>query len=206
LAEMGGAAPRPAAAPKPAPAPRPAATPKPAAAPAPAASAAPRPAPKSGPSPFELDRAKKASRPDEPQDAAAPPAPTAAAPAPMAEGDVRQQLHSYLSQQGLAHLADAVENARITVSGSDLQIVAPKSYQLYFKDAAFTNAVREVLGKPLRLSLTAGETGEIVAPLTASPSDAEEDARQRALANPEVQRFQEVFQGSRIHKVRNLKE
>jgi DNA polymerase III subunit gamma/tau len=182
LAEVGGAGPRLAATPKP----------------APAAPAAPRGAPKSGPSPFELDRAKKAARPSEPQ---------ATAAAPQAEGDLRSQLHAHLSQQGLAHLADAVENARLTVSGSDLKVVAPKSYQLYFKDAAFANAVREVFGKPMRLNVTAGEADEAAAaPIAAPPAAAEDEARQRALANPEVQRFQEVFQGSRIHKVRNLKE
>jgi len=68
----------------------------------------PPPPPRIGPSPFDLDRAKKAA-----------PAPT---------GDPRERLHSYLHEKGLTHLADAVENARITVSGSDLNVVAPKSY------------------------------------------------------------------------------
>jgi hypothetical protein len=114
-------------------------------------------------------------------------------------------LHAHLSRGGFTHLADAVENARIEVAGNDLRIVTEKTYKMYFGDPAFANAVREVFGKPLRAVVTVGEAGEGQAPL-ASPGDREDEARGRALANPEVQRFQEVFQGGAIYKVRNLKE
>ena len=67
------------------------------------------------------------------------------------------------------------------------------------------DAVREVFGKPLRLSVTIDEGGGPSAPLAPSVPR-EDEVRERALANPEVQRFQEVFEGSRIYKVRNLKE
>jgi len=43
------------------------------------------------------------------------------------------------------------------------------------------------------------------APLAPPPANNEDEATRRALANPEVQRFQEVFDG-KIYKVRNLKE
>jgi DNA polymerase-3 subunit gamma/tau len=164
--------------------------------------AGPRPAPKAvpapppprvGPSPFDLDRAKKS------------------APAPA--GDPRDRLHSYLHEKGLTHLADAVENARITVSGADLNVIAPKSYALYFNDRAMAEAAREVFGRPLRLKITVDDAGE-PAPLGGAPpgpgappaaGNNEEEATARALANPEVRRFREVF-GGEIRKVRNLKE
>jgi hypothetical protein len=41
--------------------------------------------------------------------------------------------------------------------------------------------------------------------MAAKKSDAEDDATRRALTNPEVQRFREVF-GGEIRTVRNLKE
>jgi hypothetical protein len=153
-----------------------------------------------------MDRAKKTPAPEPP---AVPVVPGPEAPAPASPKataqDAREQLHAYLSRGGFAHLADAVENARIEVSGSDLRIVAEKTYKLYFGDPAFATAVREVFGRPLRLNVTVGDSGDRQAPL-ASPVDREDEARGRALANPEVQRFQEVFEGSKIHKVRNLKE
>jgi hypothetical protein len=148
-----------------------------------------------------MDRARKTPAQAPPASAEAPAPASPEAPAP----DAREQLHAHLSRGGFAHLADAVENARIEVFGSDLRIVAEKTYKLYFSDPAFANAVREVFGRPLRLNVSVGDSGDPQAPL-ASPVDREDEARGRALANPEVQRFQEVFEGSKIHKVRNLKE
>jgi DNA polymerase-3 subunit gamma/tau len=167
------------------------------------------PARPAGPSPFELDRAKKAgTRPPEPQSSGANAlAPAAEAP-PMAVGDPRQRLHTHLHEKGNAHLADAVENASITVVGGELNVVAPKSYALYFKDPGFDEAVREVFGRPLRLKLSAPEAGAAPTPIRlAEPpkADAEDEVTGRALANPEVQRFREVF-GGEVRKVRNLKE
>jgi hypothetical protein len=114
-------------------------------------------------------------------------------------------LHRRLSELGHAHLADAVENSRIAVSGSDLRVATSKNYKIYFNDAAMNDAIREVFGKPLRLQITIDEGDGPSAPL-ASPVPQEDQVRERALANPEVQRFQQVFEGSKIYKVRNLKE
>ncbi len=182
---------------------------RPAAAPAPARSPQPAPAPappRTGPSPFELDRAKKAaSRPPEPQSSGANALATDPSPVPMSAGDPRQQLHARLVNQGHTHLADAVENARIEVSGADLKVTTPKSYALYFRDRVMDAAVREVFGRALRIIVTAGDAPAGAAPLTQGNSAAEDRASERALANPEVQRFREVF-GGEIRKIRNLKE
>jgi hypothetical protein len=111
----------------------------------------------------------------------------------------------------LTHLADAVENATITVAGADLNITAPKSYALYFKDRAFDTAVRTVFDRPLRINITVGEASpqNAALPQPAGASKAgspdEDDATTRAMANPEVRRFREVF-GGEVRKVRNLKE
>jgi DNA polymerase III subunit gamma/tau len=118
------------------------------------------------------------------------------------------RLHAHLVQQGLTHLADAVENSRIAVAGGELQIVAAKSYAIYFRDSLFLEAVREVFGRPLKLQVTvSGDAAESAPPSTAPvPSGNSDAVTQRALANPEVQRFQEAFPGSKVYKVRNLKE
>jgi hypothetical protein len=167
--------------------------------------APPRPA---GPSPFELDRAKKAGTRQEPQSSGSGAlAAVAEAPA-MAAGDPRARLHAYLHEKGNAHLADAVENASLTITGGDLNVAAPKSYALYFKDPGFDAAVREVFGRPLRLKVTTPETaaGPSPAGIAALPkAEAEDEATARALSHPEVRRFREVF-GGEVRKVRNLKE
>ena len=174
-------------------------------APRPPATVAPAPAPvRSGPSPFELDRAKKAaSRPSEPQSSGA----NALAPVPVETptGDARARLYAHLAAAGLTHLADAVENAAVSISGSDLHVAAAKSYALYFNDRGFQEAVRQVFGRPLNVKFSAGEPGGAAAPMPATKSDAEDDATRRALTNPEVQRFREVF-GGEIRTIRNLKE
>jgi DNA polymerase-3 subunit gamma/tau len=190
LAELGGdeARPAPAARPIPPPPPRAAVAPL-----------------RTGPSPFEADRAKKSGRP-EPQNSGA----NALAPAPLPDAGPRERLHSWLTGHGLTHLADAVENARVTLSGGDIQIQAPKSYHLYLKDRSFTEALREVFSRPLNLKLLVDESPD-AAPRQAAPASAgraeepADEAAGRALANPEVQRFREVF-GGEVRRIRNLKE
>jgi len=203
---LAGLAPAPRAVPPAAPQPAPRMAPPAARPPAPSA---PREMAPPRPSPFELDRAKKAgTRPPEPQSSGANAlAPQPEAP-PITAGDPRERLHAWLHDNNHAHLADAVENAAISIAGGDLNIVAPKSYTLYFKDRAFEEAVRQVFGRPLRLKLTVGEAAPDAAPLaSATPPrpDDDDEVTGRALANPEVRRFREVF-GGEIRKVRNLKE
>jgi DNA polymerase-3 subunit gamma/tau len=196
LAQLGGPGPRAAAEQRPAP---------PAAAPAKSAA----PPQRTGPSPFDLDRAKKAtSRPPEPQSSGANALAPEPASAPMTAGDPRERLHGYLHERGLTHLADAVENARIAVSGADLQVVSAKSYALYFRDRGFEEAVRECFGRPLRVRFEIGEAAPASTPAPASAPTAvtEDQATSRALSHPEVQRFREVFPAGEIRKVRNLKE
>ena len=50
-----------------------------------------------------------------------------------------------------------------------------------------------------------GDVGVQAAPISVAKPKTEDEATERALANPEVQRFQEIFEG-KIYKVRNLKE
>jgi hypothetical protein len=55
------------------------------------------------------------------------------------------------------------------------------------------------------MKFSTGDTGEPAAPLPPAAGNGEDEVTARALANPEVQRFREVF-GGEIRKVRNLKE
>jgi hypothetical protein len=124
---------------------------------------------------------------------------------PGPPSDPREALHRRLSELGHAHFADAVENSRIAVSGSDLKVTTAKNYKIYFTDPVMASAIVDVFGKPLKPVIAIDEGGAPSAPL-AAPVVQEDEVRERALANPEVQRFQQVFEGSKIYKVRNLKE
>jgi DNA polymerase-3 subunit gamma/tau len=193
---------------------------------APARTTAP---PRSGPSPFELDRAKKAALRPEPQsradDLAAgsaaqpvaqtalgsagdPAAGSAAQPIPEAAGDWRRRLHSALMELGMPFTADAVENARISEAAGELQFTVGKADSLALKADDIQKALRHIDARPVRVKVSIGEPGPAGAPVLAapvSPANPEDEVVSRALANPEVRRFREVF-GGEIRKVRNLKE
>ena len=91
--------------------------------------------------------------------------------------------------------------------------------------------MREVFGRPLKLQVTIDdEVGQALPPGKPSPGAEvgqapegplgrgnaprispanpphDDDVTRRALSNPEVRRFQEAFPGSKVYKVRNLKE
>ena len=194
--------------------------------------AAPQAPARAGPSPFELDRARKAGRPPEPQSTgsnalapkpAAQPTPGIETLPPMAGGrpeatgippagprpdlgtiGPRELLFARLSEKGLTHLADAVENSQVTESAAELRFVAPPSYVLYLRDNAIAEAAREVFGKPMLIRVATGQTGRQAAP-DAAPTESADETASRALAHEEVRRFREVF-GGEVRKIRNLKE
>jgi len=71
------------------------------------------------------------------------------------------------------------------------------------RETDLNQAVRQIAGKPLKIKITFGETAS-QEKLAAAPRQ-EDDVSRRALANPEVQRFRDVF-GGEVRAVRNLKE
>jgi DNA polymerase-3 subunit gamma/tau len=134
------------------------------------------------------------------------PRPSASGQSSAPESPARERLHAHLVGQGLTHLADAVENSRITVTAGELRVATAKSYALYFRDPKLLEAVREVFGRPLKPQVTISEEMEAPPPPANPDAPIEDDVMRRALANPEVRRFQEAFPGSKVYKVRNLKE
>jgi hypothetical protein len=116
------------------------------------------------------------------------------------------RLLAYLRENSLTMVADAVEESVLRESPAEWQFTASKAYSLAFKDAALKAAVEKIAGRPLRISYVPIESAAGApegAPQPASPGD---EATQRALGNPEVRRFQELFPGSQVRTVRNLKE
>jgi DNA polymerase-3 subunit gamma/tau len=152
---------------------------------------------------------------------AAPIEPASAPSRALADRDTRSRLHAALMDAKQIHVADALEHSSLDESANELVITTPKMYVMYLKQAEFEAAVRRVLGKPVKITIKAGEVAAgQAAPITpataAAASAADRDTRDtrepgdeaaaRALAHPDVRRFQEIFPDSQVRKVRNLKE
>jgi hypothetical protein len=103
-------------------------------------------------------------------------------------------------------LADALEHTQVEESGADLVFTTVKMYQSYLKDADFTAAVNRVHGKTARIVIRIGEAAAAPMPTAAQTAVKNNETSERALAHPEVQQFQELFPGSQVRAVRNLKE
>jgi DNA polymerase-3 subunit gamma/tau len=174
--------------------------------------AAPAP-PRTGPSPFDLDRAKKAAaRPPEPPAERAPEPPPNRGPETAAAGDWRQRLHAALMELGMAFTADAIEASQVLEVNNELRITTSKAYSLALRPQDLDKAIRQVAGRPMMVKVIIGEAGPSapIAPAdsgrgSATQSASAGNAESRALDNPEVQRFREVF-GGEIRTIRNLKE
>ena len=145
-----------------------------------------RPAPKrAGPSPFAADSARKA----------------VVEPAPA--GDLRSRLHSTLVEMGMTFTADAVEHSSIAENGNELVITTPEEFRLSMKPADLEKAAQTATGRTWKIKIVIGETG---AQPSAPVQQPEDEITRRALGHPEVQKFQQLFPGSQVRTVRNLKE
>ncbi len=143
--------------------------------------------------------AEEVSRPDE----------TAVQSKPLADGDLRTRLHAALIELGQQFTADAVEHSELQETASELIFTTPKMFAPSMKAVYLDGAVKQVLGKPMKLTLKSGEVSSVAAPIAAqaaATSAVEEEATGRAMAHPEIQRFQEMFPESQVRTVRNLKE
>jgi hypothetical protein len=107
---------------------------------------------------------------------------------------------------GMAFTADAVENSRVVENNGELQFVTSKSNRLALREDDLQKAISKISPRPMRIKIVLDESVGASAPAAPLAAPAGEDeVTARALSNPEVQRFREVF-GGEVRKVRNLKE
>jgi DNA polymerase-3 subunit gamma/tau len=149
-----------------------------------------------------LGGAGSAPAPSKTPPKAAPPVPAPAATA--TDGDVRSRLHRALMEAKQTNLADAVEHSELSESSTELVFIAPKMYQMYLKGPEFEAAVRKAAGRQVKITVRVGDSAPAPAPVAAAP--VEDEVASRALAHPEVRRFQEMFPDSQVRAVRNLRE
>ncbi len=165
---------------------------------------------------FQAPAVPKTAAPIAPQPAAAPASNPAAAPArePVTPavaaktGDLKTDLHNALRAAGLAFSADALQSAEVELQGSELVVRAPKLMLMALRDASVQTIAAQVLGKPVRVRAEAGENMKAASPTVSAPAAPQktDEVRERALADPAVKRFQELFPNAQIRAVRNLNE
>jgi DNA polymerase III subunit gamma/tau len=152
------------------------------------------------------------STPPAPSRQAAPPASAKQAPSnpapstPPASGEWGEKLHAALLELGMQFTADAVEHSQITESNGELHFVTPEDFKLMLTEKDILKGVQKIAGRPMRIKITVGTpaAAETTQPVR-KPVQAD-DASERALAHPEVRRFQELFPDAQVRVVRNLKE
>jgi DNA polymerase III subunit gamma/tau len=206
-ARKAGVSPEPPRLPEPQGSPKPQRPPEAQGSPAPQRSAEPQQSPK----PQHPPEAQRSPEPPQSSGAnglAPQPAPmTGAGAAPeigsKGASDWRSALHAALMELGLPYTADAVENSRVAENLGELQFITGKSYKLALREEDLRKALQHIGARSFRIKVIVGEGAEPAAPLAGAAS--EDDVSARALGNPEVQRFREVF-GGEVRKVRNLKE
>ena len=142
-----------------------------------------------------------------PQQAPPPPPP---APKPQViEGSLQAKLHAQLMEMNMTFTADAVENSTITETGSEITFAAPIEWKLALSEADLRKGLSEIGMGARRIKIVTGVAG--AAPATAAPKQdsgpkLDDEVSQRALAHPEVQRFQKAFPEAEVRQVRDLKE
>ncbi len=156
-----------------------------------------KPAPTRKPTPPAAPPPPPATSHQPPTTANAPP--TASAPA---SGPWRDRLHSALLESGMQFTADAVEHSTVTEANGELQFVTPEEFGIAMNEKDILKIVQKIAGRPMRIKIALGKPEAVEAPLT-KPKD---DVSERALAHPEVRRFQELFPDAQVRVVRNLKE
>src|SRR5271166_2708002 len=130
----------------------------------------------------------------------------AAPPAPPPSGDLRERLHAALTGLGMMFTADALEHSQVVEKGSELQFITTSEFLLAMDPKELQKAVQQVLGRPLKITVSVGQPEVAAAPVAQSRPATDDEATERALAHPEVQRFREKFPDAHVRAVRNLKE
>jgi len=134
---------------------------------------------------------------------AAKPAPDPQPPAP-GPSSWRDKLHASLMELGMEFTADAIEHSEIIEANGELRFTTPKEFSIAMREADINQAVRQIAGKPLKIKITIGDVAEQQR-VAAPPAAQADDVSRRALENPEVQHFRDLF-GGEVRTVRNLKE
>ena len=94
----------------------------------------------------------------------------------------------------------------MTELNGELQFVTPEELSLAMNEKDILKVVQKIAGRPMRIKIALGKPDAVAAPGILKSDKAKDDVAERALAHPEVKRFQELFPDAQVRVVRNLKE
>ncbi|MCX6590824.1 MAG: DNA polymerase III subunit gamma/tau [Acidobacteria bacterium] len=150
-----------------------------------------------------------APRPAATRPAAPPPPPAAeqAGPRAATPGSLQDRLTNALVEAGRKMSADAVAHSEVVQAPDGITFRAPKDFMLSLKSAEIQKAVTALMGRPVKITVEVAEgaSASKAGPASSAAAPEDSEAMQRALANPDVQRFQELFPGSQVRRVDDLK-
>ena len=88
----------------------------------------------------------------------------------------------------------------------ELRFVAPREFSLALESGDLKKLVEKAAGRPLKISVSAGEGAADSGTPAAGAMDDDQETERRALAHQEIRHFRELFPGSQVRTVRNLKQ
>jgi DNA polymerase-3 subunit gamma/tau len=110
------------------------------------------------------------------------------APAIAEDSPLKERLLAYLNEQKKKFSADAVQNARVMEVAGGVKFLAPREFVRPLQSRDIAAALTAVLGRMARIEVVQDD----------------EATRERALENPQVQRYREIFKDAVVRGVRDL--
>ncbi len=134
-----------------------------------------------------------------PARSAAPPAP---APGPAPAGSLKEKLYQTLIGMGAQFTADAIEASAVVEEGNVISITTPREFALPMRGNDVQKALQKLFDSSPRVKVTLTDDAPTAAPM----EKLKDENTERTLENPAVKRFQEVFPGSHVRTVRDLRD
>ena len=123
----------------------------------------------------------------------------------MAVGSsLKDRLLALLNEQKKKFSADAVQHAQVEESSGVIKFLAPREFVRPLQSRDIAAALNAVLGRMVRVEVVQDDSIIEAKAVASRPAEEDEATRERALSNPEVQRYRELFKDAKVHSVRNL--
>ncbi len=123
---------------------------------------------------------------------------------PADDSPLKERLLAHLNQQKKKFSADAVQNARVMESAGGVKFLAPREFVRPLQSRDIAAALNAVLGRMARIEVVQDDSIVEAKAAALKPSQDDEATRERALENPQVQRYREIFKDAVVRGVRDL--
>lgn len=135
---------------------------------------------------------------------ATPPAAPVSGSFPPASGNLKDRLVQFLMDSGRKMSADAVAHSEIRERPDGITFAAPVEFGISLRSAEVQKALAQVLGRTAKINIEVND-GAGESHTSAGAQKEDDDTTRRALENPEVRRYQELFPDSHVRRVEDLK-